>query len=105
MIIIIDYHNDNHNDNDNHTMVNYLEQNANNRLKALKSDRIMTLVSAAPVAKPDCMLDLRSTEIFQTSLKCSKKIKHFKRVSDTMKTSMLKRKLEVKSSIPKTQGV
>ena len=65
--------NETDNDNDNHAMFNYLEQNANNRLKALKSDRIMTLVSAAPVAKPNCVLDLRSTEIFQTSLKCSKK--------------------------------
>ena len=62
----------NDNDNDNHDMVNHLEQNANNRLKALKSDRIMTLVSAAPVAKPDCVLDLRSNisdkfEMFQKS--------------------------------------
>ena len=64
--------NETDNDNDNHAMFNYLEQNANNRLKALKSDRIMTLVSAAPVAKPDCVLDLQSTEIFQTSLKCCK---------------------------------
>ena len=53
--------NDNH--NAHHAMVNHLEQNANNRLKALKSDRIMTLVSAAPVAKPDRVLDLQSTEI------------------------------------------